>query len=68
MEAAFYKGNREKLYGMMPEGSVVAVFSGKDILKTNDEYYPFFTDRNFVYLTGIECKEAVLLALKDADG
>lgn len=68
MQASFYKGNREKLYEMLPEGSLLAVFSGKDILKTNDEYYPFFADRNFVYLTGLECKEAVLLAAKDGGG
>lgn len=68
MKADFYKGNRDRLYELMPEGSLAAVFSGKDILKTNDEYYPFFAERNFVYLTGLECKEAVLLAAKDADG
>lgn len=53
---------------MLPEGSLLAIFSGKDIIKTNDEYYPFFADRNFVYLTGLECKEAVLLACKDGSG
>lgn len=30
--------------------------------------YPFFADRNFVYLTGLQCRSAVLLAAKDADG
>ena len=68
MDAVFYKGNRERLYEMMPEGSLLAVFSGIDILKTNDEYYPFFAERNFVYLTGLECKDAVLLAAKDGEG
>lgn len=68
MEASFYKGNREKLYEMLPEGSLLAVFSGKEIIKTNDEYYPFFADRNFVYLTGLECREAILLAGKDYNG
>ena len=68
MDAVFYKGNRERLYEMMPEGSLLAVFSGIDILKTNDEYYPFFAERNFVYLTGLECKDAVILAAKDGEG
>ena len=68
MNSEFYKGNRERLYEMMPEGSLLAIFSGKDILKTNDEYYPFFASRNFVYLTGLECKEAILLAAKDSAG
>ena len=65
MQASFYKGNRENLYKLLPAGSMVAIFSGVEINKTNDEYYPFFADRNFVYLTGLECKEAVLLAAKD---
>ena len=68
MNSEFYRGNRERLYNMLPGGSLVAIFSGKDIIKTNDEYYPFFADRNFVYLTGLECKEAVLLAAKDGEG
>ena len=68
MESTFFRNNRDKLYAMLPEGSMIAIFSGKDIIKTNDEYYPFFADRNFVYLTGIECKEAVLLAAKDGSG
>ncbi len=53
---------------MLPEGSLLAVFSGTEIIKTNDEYYPFFADRNFAYLTGLTCKEAVLLAFKDSAG
>lgn len=47
---------------------MLAVFSGEELRKTNDEYYPFFAERNFVYLTGLECKNAVLFAVKDAEG
>ena len=68
MDKSFYIGNRHSLYQMLPVGSLLAVFSGKDVIKTNDEYFPFFADRNFVYLTGLTCKEAILLASKDADG
>ncbi|MGN0331630.1 MAG: aminopeptidase P N-terminal domain-containing protein [Lachnospiraceae bacterium] len=68
MNSEFYKGNRRRLYEKLPEGALLAIFSGEEIRKTNDEYYPFFADRNFVYLTGLECKEAVLLAAKDSDG
>jgi Xaa-Pro aminopeptidase len=69
MKAEFYRGNRERLYSMLPEGRMLVVFTGKDILKTNDEYYPFFADRNFVYLTGLDdCKNAALVALKDGEG
>lgn len=68
MRAEFHKNNRERLYAKLPEGSLLVMFSGEEIIKTNDEYYPFFADRSFVYLTGLECKEAVLLAAKDAEG
>ncbi len=68
MNAAYYRGNRERLYAMMQPGSLLMLFSGEEIRKTNDEYYPFFADRSFVYFTGLKCKQAVLLARKDAEG
>lgn len=68
MNTAYYQGNRERLYAMMQPGSLLMLFSGEEIRKTNDEYYPFFADRSFVYFTGLKCRQAVLLVLKDAEG
>ena len=68
MQKAYYVGNRERLYQHMDAGSLVAIFSGDELWKSGDEYYPFFADRNFVYLTGLKCKSAVLLAAKNPDG
>ncbi len=68
MQKAYYVGNREWLYQHMDAGSLVAIFSGDELWKNGDEYYPFFADRNFVYLTGLKCKSAVLLAAKNPDG
>ena len=68
MQKAYYVGNRERLYQHMDAGSLVAIFSGDELWKNGDEYYPFFADRNFVYLTGLKCKSAVLLAAKNPDG
>lgn len=68
MEKQFHVGNRQRLYEAMKPASLLVMFSGQEVRKTNDEYYPFFADRSFVYLTGLECKEAVLLAKKEADG
>lgn len=65
MKQAFFAGNRARLYAQMKPGSLLALFSGEEIRKTNDEYYPFFADRDFVYMTGIEQKRTVLLAIKD---
>ena len=67
MEVGYYVGNRERLYKNLCPGELLAIFSGEDVWKTGDECYPFFTERNFVYLTGLRCKSAVLLAIKDAD-
>ena len=38
------------------------------VRKTNDEYYPFYTDRNFLYLTGLDSREFILAARKDGAG
>ena len=67
MKRSFYAGNRQRLYADMKPYSLLVIFSGEEIRKTNDEYYPFFADRSFVYLTGIQQKEAVLMALKGSD-
>ena len=65
MNAQYFSGNRARLYAALPAGSLLVMFSGEEIRKTCDEFYPFFAERNFVYLTGLECKQAVLLAIKD---
>ena len=49
----------------LKEGSLALFFSGSPIRKTSDEDYLFFADRNFVYLTGIEQKETVLMMEKE---
>lgn len=68
MKKEYFAGNRERLYGQMKENSLLVMFSGTELRKTNDEYYPFYTDRNFLYLTGIDAKQAVFLASKDGEG
>lgn len=68
MEKEFYQGNRRRLYGKMKEHSLLVMFSGTEVRKTADEFYPFYTNRNFLYLTGLESKELVLLAKKDGEG
>ncbi|MGN0299195.1 MAG: aminopeptidase P N-terminal domain-containing protein [Lachnospiraceae bacterium] len=68
MNVDFFTNNRRKLYEMMQTDSILVIFSGEEIRKTNDEYYPFFADRSFVYLTGLECKQTILFAVKDSEG
>ncbi|MCL2397265.1 MAG: Xaa-Pro peptidase family protein [Defluviitaleaceae bacterium] len=61
MDKSFYAGNRQALYARLKEDALAVVFSGVLIRQTNDQYYQFFADRNFMYLTGIDQSEAVLL-------
>lgn len=68
MDKSFHTGNRQRLYAAMKPASLLVMFSGEDIRKTNDEYWPFFTDRNFYYLTGLDSYDFALLAIKDASG
>ncbi len=68
MEQSFHIGNRQRLYAMMKPASLLLLFAGDELRKTNDEYYLFYADRSFVYLTGISAKQSVLLCEKDASG
>ncbi len=65
MEQAFHVNNRKRLYESLEDGTLVLVFSGKAVRKTQDEDYPFYADRNFVYLTGIEREGLILMAEKE---
>ena len=65
MNSLFYKENRQALYNRLEEGSIAVVHSGSAPRKTNDEYYPFFADRNFIYLTGVDQSDAVLMGGND---
>ena len=57
MTKEFFQGNRARLYAQMKESSLLVLFSGTEVRKTNDEFYPFYTNRNFLYLTGVDQKE-----------
>lgn len=68
MDQAFYTQNRAKLYQGLKENSLLVLFSGTEVRKTNDEFYPFYTNRDFLYLTGLDQKELALIAQKDSAG
>lgn len=55
---------RQKLFESIPENSVVLVFSGIAKIKSADEDYPFFANRDFFYLTGIEQENSALMLIK----
>lgn len=68
MDKSFYEGNRRSLYDKLEVGSMVVLYSGHAPRKTADENYPFFADRNFVYMTGIEKEGLIFTALKRDEG
>ena len=68
MNSQFYAKNRQALASRLPIQSLALVYSGKAPLKTGDEYYPFFAERNFVYLTGIEEQSLILLIQREETG
>ena len=65
MNKEFHAGNRASLAKRLKGNSLLVIFSGDVKRKTGDENYPFFTHRDFHYLTGLDSKEFVLLMQKD---
>ena len=68
MNKEFHTGNRNRLYALLPAESLLVLFAGEELRKSSDAYYPFYVDRNFLYLTGIRQKQSILLAHKNAAG
>lgn len=61
-----YQDRRQALMKKLPLQSFSFFFAGSPLRKSADSDYPFFTNRNFFYLTGIEEQDAVLLLIKTA--
>lgn len=67
MDKQFFSENRRRAAAQIADKDVMVFFSGELIRKTADEDYPFFTNRNFLYLTGIKQERCVLLLQKHSD-
>ena len=68
MESQFYASNRSRLWDSLPNRSLAVLFAGEELRKSADACYPFYADRNFLYLTGIRQKQSILLAVKNEAG
>lgn len=64
MDALFFKENRERLAKEMEAESLAVFYCGEIIRRSCDENYEFFANRNFLYLTGVDQKDSVLLLEK----
>ena len=52
---------RDRVKKHLPPHTVTFVFSGLPIRKSADQDYPFYANRNFTYLTGIEEPGAIFV-------
>ncbi len=63
-----YIARRKQLIENKPAPCMVCVFSGAAPMKSLDAVYPFYVDRNFYYLTGIERENMILVLRKNYKG
>ena len=63
-----YIERRNRLIGNKQGPCMVCIFSGAAPMKSLDSAYPFFVDRNFYYLTGIERENMILVLRKNEKG
>lgn len=55
---------REKLFELLSNNSLSIVYAGASKIRSEDENFPFFANRNFFYLTGIEQENSILVMVK----
>jgi Xaa-Pro aminopeptidase len=67
MDKSFFSKNRQKIAAHIADGDAMLFFSGESQRKSADEDFPFFTNRNFLYLTGIKQEQSILLLQKKGD-
>ncbi len=64
----FYRDKRKELGDKLAKDSLALIYSGREIPMSADANYPFYTNNNFNYLTGINEAEVVLVLAKNKDG
>lgn len=56
-----YSRRRERLAKAFKSNTAILIFSGNELMFSEDEAYPFRVNRNFYYLTGIDAQGMALL-------
>ena len=64
MDASFHLENRRALFRALPDNALAVFFAGEAPWQSADAYYPFFCDRNFLYLSGVDFHSLILLLSK----
>lgn len=63
-----YIERRKKLIADKQGPCMICIFSGSAPMKSLDAVYPFYVDRNFYYLTGIDREDMILVLRKNQSG
>lgn len=63
-----YLQRRKALLETKEGPCMICIFSGNAPMKSLDSSYPFYVDRNFYYLTGIDRENMILMLRKAPDG
>ena len=61
-----FRENRRRFFEALEDDAVCVLFSGMPYRRSADTFYPFFGDRNFYYLTGIEQEGSALVIKKES--
>ena len=56
---------REKFVDLLDENSVAVLFAGTSKINSEDEAFPFQSNRHFYYLTNIDQENSILLIIKE---
>ena len=59
-----FENRRERLFALMKENSALILFSGIGKICSEDEQFPFKSNRNFFYLTQIEQDHSAIVLVK----
>ncbi|MEM1081047.1 MAG: aminopeptidase P N-terminal domain-containing protein [Pseudomonadota bacterium] len=62
MHRAFQR-RRRHLMDLAEPGAIIIVASAREVIRNGDSYYPFRQDSDFLYLTGLNEPDAVLVLL-----
>lgn len=66
LSADFFARNRQRLRELMPDSSMVVLFSAPQKSKSNDIDYRYHQDPDFFYFTGIKDPNTLLIIFKNA--
>lgn len=64
MDKSFYRNNRDRFISELEDDSIAILIAGSAPKKTADEKYMFTPNRNFLYLTGVDEEDHILIISK----